>query len=191
LRKLAEGPAGIPADQQALADALANLALNLKLGGRVDEALHCWHEELLVRERLTAEYPDVPTHRSELARLLANCGSSELRQPSRALAEARLAAARAPEVPDTRLTLGVAAYRSGALAEACAALESCGHLQGELRAADGFFLAMARSAAGDTAGATAAFDRANAWLEHNMPGDDELESLKQEAVQTLGRNADH
>jgi serine/threonine protein kinase/tetratricopeptide (TPR) repeat protein len=190
LRKLADSSAAVPADQQALADALDTLARNLKLTGRVGEAIRCWHEELLVRERLTAEYPDVPTHRSELARLLANCDSVELRQPSRALAEARLAAARAPDVAGARFTLGVAAYRSGALAEACAALEYCGHLHGELRSADGFFLAMARSAAGDSAGAADAFNRANAWLERNMPGDDELEMLKQEAARSLGRNTD-
>src|SRR5262249_36058095 len=159
-----------PADRRGLAEALDRLAALLDRSGRKDEAAASWHESLTLRERLVADYPEVPAHRNELAWFLATRRADVPGDAGRALAHARAAVAAAPEDADNWLALGACACRAAAPAEARETLQRFARLRGDPELG-GFFLALARWRLGEREAARADFDRAAAWTARNTPGD--------------------
>jgi tetratricopeptide (TPR) repeat protein len=56
--------------------ALNNFGYALEHAGRADESVEVYRRSLAIREKLAAEFPDVPTHRAEVAGGLTNLASA-------------------------------------------------------------------------------------------------------------------
>src|SRR5205823_15886 len=83
------------------------------------------------------------------------------------------------------LTLGLARYRTADWKGAVAAVEKSRTLRKSSDSFDFFVLAMAHGKLGDEEKARQWYDRAVAWMEKNMPGDEELRRYRAEAAALL------
>jgi serine/threonine protein kinase/WD40 repeat protein/Tfp pilus assembly protein PilF len=134
--------------------------------------------------------PSYANAHNNLAWLLLT-GPKELRDPARALAEARKAVELAPEEALYCNTLGVALYRTGGWAEAIPVLErSLREQQGQSDAFDLFFLAMCHHRLREAANAKECRERAVNWLQShqgNLPASwrPDLKELQAEADRVL------
>jgi uncharacterized protein HemY len=84
-------------------------------------------------------------------------------------------------------TLGAAQFRAGNWQEAIDALEKSKHLCQGGDGVDGFFLAMAHWQLGEREEARRWHVRSVAWMDANMPADEELRRFRAEADALLGR----
>jgi serine/threonine protein kinase/tetratricopeptide (TPR) repeat protein len=185
-RELVVSPARTLADERILADALQGLAEAHDRAGRSDGATTAWRQLLRQRQRLVAEYPEVPSHRHELAWLLANGPIESVRDARRALTEARTALALSPQDPAGWLAFGAAAYRCGAWPGAADALNRYVRIRGGGGSPAGFLLAMTRWQQGDRRSAATAFEEADSWYNTNQRGEPDLYRLREEAAFLLG-----
>jgi serine/threonine protein kinase/WD40 repeat protein/Tfp pilus assembly protein PilF len=120
---------------------------------------------LLALQQAVQVAPGHAMAHNNLAWLLLT-GPKELRDPARALSEARKAVALDHDEAFFHNTLGVALYRTEQFAEAIPALEhSLRRAKGQSDAFDLFFLAMCHGRLGDTARATDCLQRGVSWLQ--------------------------
>jgi tetratricopeptide (TPR) repeat protein len=188
-RSLVVSTARTLADERLLADALQGLAEAHERAGRPGDAAAIWRRVLRQRQRLAAEYPEVPAHRNELAWMLANGPTESVRDPGRAIAEARAALTLSSQDPDGWLALGAAAYRGGAWREAANALQRYGRLRGGAESPAGFLIAMTHWQQGDRTAAAAEFDKAESWYKQYHWGDFDQDRLRGEAIALLANSA--
>jgi serine/threonine protein kinase/Flp pilus assembly protein TadD len=120
-----------------------------------------------------------------LARLLADSGDPQVRNPARAVTEAKKAVDLSPADARYWTALGLARYRAGQWQSAVAALDRATQLRPEGDAADFFFLAMAHAQMGDKGDAHQWYDRAVRWTERTGPRHD-LGIYRKEAATVLG-----
>jgi serine/threonine protein kinase/tetratricopeptide (TPR) repeat protein len=187
-RVLVVSPARTLADERILADALQGLAEAHDRAGRSDGAATAWRQVLRQRQRLVAEYAEVPSHRHELAWLLANGPAESVRDGRRALTEAQAALALSPQDPAGWLAFGAAAYRCGAWPGAADALSRYARVRGSAGSPAGFLLAMTRWQLGERRSATAAFDEAESTYNTNLRGEPDQDRLRNEAAFLLERS---
>jgi serine/threonine protein kinase len=158
--------------------------------GRHADALRLSEKTLALRRAaLDPDHPDTPESMSLMARLLANCPDTSLRDPKRAVELAKDAVALAPRSARSWQALGWARYRTGAWKDSIAALEK----SIELREDGGdsfqwFFLAMAHWQVGNKEQARKWHDRAVEWADKNQPADAQLLRFRAEAAELLGLN---
>jgi tetratricopeptide (TPR) repeat protein len=103
-------------------------------------------------------------------------------QAAQAVIWAKKAVELAPKVADYWNTLGLAYYRAGKWDDAIQALRQSQKLSAGLDAYDGFVLAMAHWQRGERDQARNAYDAAARWMEQQAPEDEDLRSLRGEAV---------
>jgi tetratricopeptide (TPR) repeat protein len=138
---------------------------------------------------LIASEKAAPVHRNRLARLLAMCPLTDMRDVKNST---RIARQLTTEVPDSEIfwnTLGAAHYRAGESQQALQALEQAVKGRSTEHAEDWFLLAMARYQSGDSDRALEDYNRGLTWLEENAPHDIELRQLQAEAAKSLQRDA--
>jgi len=133
--------------------------------------------------RLEARAPD---NLNNFAWLLATCVDPSFRNPARAMELATRATELAAENGGYWNTLGTASYRAGDWSGSVAALRRSMTLRGGGGAHDFFFLAMAHWQLGNKDEAADWYERAVAWMEANLPDDEELRRFRAEAEETLG-----
>jgi tetratricopeptide (TPR) repeat protein len=137
---------------------------------------------------------NLSTSLNNLAWLLATCPDTTLREPERAVKNARRAVEIAPQNGDWWNTLGVACYRAGQWEEARKALYRSMELRNEGDSMDWFFLALVHLKLGHPERARVWYDKAVAWIrrietEHPYRyqyNGDELHRFHLEAAQELG-----
>jgi serine/threonine protein kinase/Tfp pilus assembly protein PilF len=124
-----------------------------------------------------------------LAGVLADAPDARFRDPSRALALARSATQRAPQDPEGWTTLGLASYRTGALAEAADALKRAMELKSGGDPDQWLVLALVAHARGDADEAHRLREQSLEWLKKHPRGDPELSRLRDEAARLLGNQS--
>jgi tetratricopeptide (TPR) repeat protein/serine/threonine protein kinase len=149
--------------------------------GKYDKALADFSKAI----QLDAKYANA--HNS-LARLLANCLESKLRDPRRAVELAKKATQLEPKNAIYWNALGLAQYRAGGFREALAALEKSMELRKGGNSHDWFVLAMAHWQFGDKDQARQWYHRAVQWMEKNAPQSDELRRFRAEAAELMKQN---
>jgi tetratricopeptide (TPR) repeat protein/serine/threonine protein kinase len=129
-----------------------------------------------------------------LARLLATCPDTKLRDPDQAVKLAKKAVELAPKEGGIWNTLGVAHYRAGEWELAGAALHKSMELQKGGDASDWLFLAMAHHQRGNHDEARKRYDQAVEWLTKNKAAlekdksqAEELRRFRSEAEEVLER----
>lgn len=150
--------------------------------GDREEATSRYREALSLRKTMTTE----PEHLCRLAGLLSHCLDPKLRDPARAVQLSEQATKAAPKNPSGWSALGAAHYRAEAWEASIQALGKAIGLRTGDRSADSFWLAMANFRKGSAEEAKAAFERAQASMKSNRPGDPELIRLRSEAAELLG-----
>jgi tetratricopeptide (TPR) repeat protein len=121
-----------------------------------------------------------------LARFLAFAPDPLVRDPARALPLAKRAVELAPKDGNYWNTLAGASYRTGDWQAAVTALEKSMEFRQGGDSFNWFFLAMAHWQLGHKDEARQWYDRAVAWMEKNLPGDEILRGLRVEAAALLG-----
>src|SRR5262249_19322001 len=134
--------------------------------GRGPQAARAWGKAV----ELGAGHPGVF---NELAWLLATSPVAAERDPSRAVALARMAVGRSPQAGVYWNTLGAAHYRAGDCQAAVGALNKSVQLRSGGDAFDWFFLAMAHWKLGNKDEARKWYDRAAEWMDKNRPTNEE------------------
>jgi tetratricopeptide (TPR) repeat protein len=125
--------------------------------------------EALEQYRLALEAtPDSAAACSDVARQLANCPHTELREPDQAVQLAEKATALAPRVAYHWQTLGVALYRSGKWQAAIDALTRSQQLLNARTSFDWLFLAMAYWQIGDEARARQCHQLGVQWMQRRQ-----------------------
>jgi tetratricopeptide (TPR) repeat protein len=128
----------------------------------------------------------------DLARLLANCPDSQVRDPKEAIRLARRGIDLVPEDGHIWQALGMAYYRAGEWTNAVAALDRAMALRGGGDAPDQFFMAMAQWRLSHCDQARSRYNRAIQQLEGRTSrpglstGDPEIDNLRAEAADLLG-----
>jgi serine/threonine protein kinase/tetratricopeptide (TPR) repeat protein len=130
--------------------------------------------------------------RRDLAWVLATCAEPELRDHTRALAEAEAALMLSDRSPEFQRVVGVARYRSGNLSGAITALREAARRPGG-DAYAWLFLAMAHQGSNDPAGAKVWFDRfarweaeGRQWVSAHPITRDQIARFRGEAAELLG-----
>jgi serine/threonine protein kinase/tetratricopeptide (TPR) repeat protein len=130
--------------------------------------------------------PQAPWPNNALARFLATCPDSKLRDAANAVKAAKRAVALAPKWRVGWNTLGVAYYRAGSWQEAVAALQKSMELAKGGDSSDFFLLAMTYWQMGKKAEAHKWYDKAVQWMDKNQPKNEELLRFRAEAAELLG-----
>jgi serine/threonine protein kinase/tetratricopeptide (TPR) repeat protein len=163
--------------------------------GLAYQKLGMWDKAVADYEKAVEVAATNPGLRNDLARLLATCPESKIRNAERAVELAAKAVDQAPEVGRFWTTLGIAHYRNGDWQAAVAALDRSvdRNMDWGDPAAARLFLAMARQKLDDPDEARKQYDLAVQWLENNRqaleknPGRaEELRRFRDEAEEVLG-----
>jgi serine/threonine protein kinase len=171
-----------------LANAHRRLAFQYTIQKRAGEA----HQEHLLSVEQFREAVRRDTggkQLNEAAWRLANCEDREAIDAAEAVALARQAVAREPELGAYWNTLGVACYRAGDWRAAVEALERSMTLRSGGDAYDWLFLAMAYWRLGERESAHHWYEKGAKCMETIRPEQDELEGFKKEADAVLGITA--
>ncbi len=154
--------------------------------GRHADALKLGQETLAVgTAELGRDHPDTPERMRLLARLLATCPDTSLRDPKRAVELAKDVVELAPQSASSWQVLGWARFRTGAWKESIAALEkSIGLREDGGDSFQWFFLAMAEL--GNKEQARKWYDRAVDRANKNQPANAQLLCFRAEAAELLG-----
>jgi tetratricopeptide (TPR) repeat protein len=123
---------------------------------------------------------------NNLGWLLATCADESLRDPEQSLSYAKRAVEIAPEEGTYWNTLGVAYYRAQNWQEAMKALEHSMELRNNGDSFDWFFVAMIHAKQGRLEQAREWYDKAVAWHQANLDGEEELYRFRVEAATVLG-----
>jgi tetratricopeptide (TPR) repeat protein len=118
--------------------------------------------------------------------ILANAAVPELRDPVRAVAEAKKAIELDPRNGSAWNSLGEAYYRTGQWLEAIASLDKGLLLRQGGTSEDFFFLAMAHQRAGRKDQAHKWYDKGIAWMDKHAPKDSTQLRYRSEAASVLG-----
>ena len=154
---------------------------------RYAEAVKLYEETLAPRKNEPGAF-DTGQSMNNLARLLATCPDTKVRDGDRAVKLAKKAVERAPEQGAYHSTLGAAQYRAAAWNEAVAALEKSAGLRNGGDSFDWFFLAMAHWKLGAKDKAREWYDKAVRWMDTNQPKNEELRRFRAEAAELLRLN---
>jgi serine/threonine protein kinase/Flp pilus assembly protein TadD len=123
---------------------------------------------------------------NDLAWLLATCPDEKVRNPARAVQEAKQAVALAASAGNVWTTLGVARYRAGDWKAANEALTKSVELRKGGDAFDWFFLAMTHWQLGHKEEARKWYGQAIVWMDKNQPKNEEFRRFRTEAAELLG-----
>jgi serine/threonine protein kinase/Tfp pilus assembly protein PilF len=159
------------------APAHANLATSFLAQEKFGEAIASCREAIRLQ-------PDLADAHNNLAWLLATCPIVKFRDPGQAVRHAKKSIELKPGDADNLNTLGVAHYRNGDWNEAMEALTKSMRLR-KGDGADFFFLAMAHGRLGETEKARSWYEKSVAWMDKNMPQDEELRRFRKEAAELL------
>jgi tetratricopeptide (TPR) repeat protein len=168
-----------------LADSLGRLGSLLWSRGAQEQAADLYRRSLILRERLTVEYPDWPHHHSELAWFLATCPDPRFRNPTRAVAAARRAVELAPHNGISWTRFGVAQYRAGDWSAALRALDKAVQLRSGGDSVAWLFLAMAHARRQEREQALCWYDQAVRHLENHYLKGEESQRFRSEATALL------
>jgi tetratricopeptide (TPR) repeat protein len=163
---------------------IKSLADCLWYAGDEDEARALFRETLRLLEDRLASRRDGQEAYAALARFLATCPDTSLRDPVRAASLARRSVELAPDLKGNRITLGVASYRHGDWEGAVDKLDRS--VTGEAR----LYRAMALERLGRSRQARECYESARAWVEEHAPAHPKLRALQAESEQLLGIEKD-
>ncbi|MHC4954165.1 MAG: tetratricopeptide repeat protein [Planctomycetota bacterium] len=162
---------------QVMGSALASL-------GRQADAQDLWYRHLSQAERPWSAHTLLVAN--ALAWSYADCPDLKLRNPARAEAIGRLAAAGPPKHPAHQLTYGAALHRNGKPAKAIKVIEAAiEKLVGKKEALARYYAALATHASDPTT-ARRHYDWCKAWMTNTGCVDEDLLRLREEAQQVLG-----
>lgn len=136
--------------------------------------------------RLTAELDVSAATMNKCAWILADCPDETLRDPDLAVELAEKAVTHEPEQAAYWNTLGMARYRKGDWAKACAALEKSMERSNGGNPHDWFFLALAGQRLGETERARDWRAKAVRWMDERHRHDEDLTRYRAEADALLG-----
>lgn len=183
----------VPADyRDALAHVYKHAGTFLWTNGRETDGIEYLNEAQALWQKLASRDEATAEHRHHLARFYVECVSPGHRDPKEAVRLARQARESAPYNPDYACTLGAAYYRGGKWSECIKILKEAEELRRgqsadlpDRHCRDLFYLAMAQSKVGEDE-ASKSFNEACRWLAEHIPGDADMQRLKDEAAQVLG-----
>ena len=151
------------------------------------EAAESWYEKATATYRgFLKRNPDNPATCNDLAWLLVTCPEPSFRDLAQALALARTAVGRSPQIGTFRRTLGIVYYRAGNWNETIAALKKATQPHRPGDASDGLVLAMAHWQRGDKVEARTWYTQAIDWMDKYKSQDDDLRRFRAEAEDLLG-----
>jgi tetratricopeptide (TPR) repeat protein len=156
----------------------AKLARELLPLGRTPEAIAAGRKAIQLK-------PDDAEANNYLARGLATCAGSEMRDLVQAVALAKRAVELVPKQAAYWNTLGVAHYRAGNWKEAIAAQEKSMALRQGGDSWNYFFLAVAHWQLGEKEKAIEWYDKAVEWMEANANGNADLIPFRAEAEELM------
>jgi serine/threonine protein kinase/Tfp pilus assembly protein PilF len=156
--------------------------------GRYAEAAKLLEDALaLDKTKSGANRPESFGTMESLASFLADCPDARYRNVARAVELAKRALNDTDHAAKGRWnTYGVAVCRAGKWKDAISALEKSIELRHGGDSFDWFFLAMSHSQEGHKEEARKWYDKAVAWMEKNMPQNEELRRSRAEAAELLG-----
>jgi serine/threonine protein kinase len=153
--------------------------------GRPDEAAAVSQRALDKLQGLAAAYPGSTYHQVLVAWFLVTCPDVRIRDAPRALPILRAAIDREPGNGFFQLGRAVALYRTGDWNATLDALEETIALYGG-DSWPWFFLAMTHWQRGDKQTARRWYAKADAWMQHHRPRDEELREFRAEAARLIG-----
>jgi serine/threonine protein kinase/tetratricopeptide (TPR) repeat protein len=156
--------------------------------GKYDDGIRAFDLAKAGYQALVAEFPNNREHRRHLANLhndiswyMSTCREPRLRDPARAIEEARSAIRLNPRLGDAWSTLGTACYRAGRWADAIHAMEKAMPLRSGGDSFDFFIISLACWRTGRQHDALDWREKAVAWMEKNRPDDVVLLEFRAEA----------
>jgi tetratricopeptide (TPR) repeat protein len=162
-----------------------NLGLNLRFNGDYEAAIPVFREAIKLK-------PDYARALINLSRCLTLCNDAELRNSPEAMQVAEAGVKLLPQSELSWIALGWAQYRRGDWQKAIASIDKSIALQ---KAAPGgnarqwFLLAMAHAKNGDRETAQRHFERAKSWMDQHAPKDPELQRIRPEAEELIGKTS--
>ena len=160
---------------------------------RNDDAIKVLDDGVMVTQEAMRSHLEDPVLRgihekfcNSLAWHLVTAPSTQLHNPSKALALAEKAVKLAPNSGGNWNTLGIVQYRKGEWKAAADSLGKSMELRKGGDSSDWFFQAMVHWQLGDQDEARKWYDQAVGWMEKNAPNDEELRSIRAEAAELFG-----
>ena len=148
---------------------------------------------LAISQKVAAEFPNVPGTSNrlgeayhDLASFLADCSTTQFRDPARATELAKRALQFAPQYGPFWFTLGLAQYRAGQPKAAIESLRKSMELVTGGGSRHWFLLAMAHWQLGNKAEARKWYDQAVKSMENDQPGHEQQRRFRAEAAELLG-----
>jgi tetratricopeptide (TPR) repeat protein len=182
-----------PDDRVQLQRTYTALGIALAASRQTEKAVAAYVRALAVADKLAAELPAEMRYqqlralnRNNLARLLATCPETKLRDATRAIELAKTAVDLTPNEHTFRNTLGVACYRTGNWKAAIEALEKSMELNSGDGADDWIFLATAHWQLGSRDQARIWLGRAVESMDKDGLQDQDLRRSRAEAEELLG-----